>query len=1456
MKYLSRIINCLLLIFIIILNTNASTVTYLPDGDNNCNDTLTTEELEAKIIALTEKVKKENRLVDVLTSDKAYSLPIGIAKSIGGMTIIIVVDDVKFTRNGAVAKAYMNVKFSGSEKNICFMADSIAFFPWGFLDAKLKLVTKKPIKVGNLKLNLIPDKTFVHFDCKGYNSTSLGAVVEFPKDLLVKEDPATRKKITNETVKAEFITEFTDYNDILIDINIDPFQLKNLDGFGFYTQKATIDLSDIRNPQFGAYTNMYIKDLGLGLDAPLWRGIYIKKFEVKLPKDMNGKDSLSAGIGAQDMLFDDNGFTGKLFASNILTLEKGSIAGWQFSIDTLKFALQASSFDYFNFSGKINLPVSEKPSPMYYNAIIDDKSNYTFAVSPPDSTKFDLWAANVELYDNSKVAIIKKSGKYNVKAVLNGKMSIGLPKGDGVQLADISFEGMVIQTDKPNFDINSFEAGSGKMKGFPIQVKSISYKKENNKHGINIRVLVTLVKANDNGFSALGDFTIYGENVNQNSDNNSGGIASWKYSHTEFNKFSIDVHQSAFSFTGSLEIFRNDKTYGDGIKGMVTAWFKPGMGVQAVVQFGNVKGYRYWYADAFASFAAPAVIFPGVGLYGFGGGAYYHMKQIYTTQKKLPKTPMTKYDTTQLAGVSLSGVKYIPNDSIWLGLKASTLIGTIGNIKTFNAKVTFAMDFNNGGGINSISLKGDALFMSDPGTPKNKAKIYAGLFLKYDVAGNDLFGNMETYVNVNDAIVGIGENGKAGEGQLYFSDNDWYVYLGQPTDRMGVKLMSVIQAEAYFVTGTTVPGIPQPPSEVSEILGDIDLDMCRDINQLDNAGGFAFGARLKVATERKEVLIFYGDFNMGVGFDLMLVNYGDDVHCEGYTDPLGINGWYASGQMYAYVQGTIGLHIKIFRKEKDVNILDIGAAAILQAQLPNPLYLKGAVGGYYNVFGGLVKGHCNFEFEVGEKCNMVGGDVLDGINVIADFSPKSGTTGVDVFASPQVAFNYQINKKFQMTDIDNSLRTFRIKLDHCNFKCDGKIIHGRFNWNADTTVLAFESHEILPPKKEIKGDVKVVFEEYKNSKWETVKTNGEVAAETQQVTFVTGEAPNYIPLRNVLYCYPTVNQLNFYPHEYSKGYIQLDKGQNYLFEFPPDERWILDARFVCNSHWRQVDYTYNKQEKRIDFTIPENLSNSTVYEFKLVNIPVVENKNVDDNVAKEESLLATGGDTLTTKKIEGEVRQSVDEETMLAYHIRTSKYNTFNAKINALDLLYDASSVIVAGFHRHSKYFDADELFGSIEINGDNRTDPLIQCSFVAQDNYWYKKYVYDLVYKNYYNFGITLDRPKLPLGIPPVNSVFIKQTGGNFILNEQVITTGIIDWQLQFKSFKLYSAYKMYNDYLNLKSKAYNSNYNENTYLQHLIDSKFETEILNKRYDFIVKYILPGINKITTTKTFSIHYE
>ncbi len=145
--------------------------------------------------------------------------------------------------------------------------------------------------------------------------------------------------------------------------------------------------------------------------------------------------------------------------------------------------------------------------------------------------------------------------------------------------------------------------------------------------------------------------------------------------------------------------------------------------------------------------------------------------------------------------------------------------------------------------------------------------------------------------------------------------------------------------------------------------------------------------------------------------------------CAGGGKP-GINGWYAEGQAYAYLEGAIGIKVTVFRIKIEQEILRVGAGALLEAKLPNPqgFWMRGNVNGYYSLLGGRVKGRCDFGFELGEQCQWQAVDnpeetsMVDGLSVISALTPEQGKQAIDVFAAPQAVFNLPVDKPFTLSD--------------------------------------------------------------------------------------------------------------------------------------------------------------------------------------------------------------------------------------------------------------------------------------------------------------------------------------------------------------------------------------------------------------------------------------------------------
>jgi predicted transport protein len=600
-------------------------------------------------------------------------------------------------------------------------------------------------------------------------------------------------------------------------------------------------------------------------------------------------------------------------------------------------------------------------------------------------------------------------------------------------------------------------------------------------------------------------------------------------------------------------------------------------------------------------------------------------------------------------------------------------------------------------------------------------------------------------------------------------------------------------------------------------------------------------------TGNLKFMMFYARFAAGLGFDIMLKNYGD-AQCKGSTSSLGINGWYANGQAYAYFQGKIGIAVKLPFYSGNYDIIDLGAAAVLQAKLPNPLWMQGNVGGYYSILGGMVKGNCKFQVTIGQQCEIVGGSALSGIKVIADITPANGTKDVNVFNAPQAVFNMPVDKEFDIVDLDGFKKSFKIVLDEFSVKDGATALAGAKEWNEDNDVVAFNTVDVLPSKKDLKVKVKISFQEKKNGLWTAVKSNGSVVTEEMEVTFTSGVAPDYIPLNQVAYSYPVINQLNYYKDESSDGYIALSKGMPHLFQV--SKEWKQIAR-VTSATGDKHDFPYSvSNNKDINFKMPSGLSVSKIYTLELVNVPAQANKALDANVDTVLTAMA-GVDNadiqLRTKDAEGELAL-LEEKSIYTAHFRTSQFTTFKAKLNSLTVSPGWSYPISVGIHEIGVNIEGKELFDKSEVKANGPNSPLVEFS-ADLSNTWYANLVQPLVYQGYPVPGTVIKwRRELPLGIPPTKAIEIRQEEDNRELTEGEVVSNSVKSLPEFASFVYNLPYYMYKDYQDLRTQAAaSSSLSSNAWMLKIVSTDFPS-IRSGDYKVTIRYVLPG-RKTTTTQ-------
>jgi hypothetical protein len=585
----------------------------------------------------------------------------------------------------------------------------------------------------------------------------------------------------------------------------------------------------------------------------------------------------------------------------------------------------------------------------------------------------------------------------------------------------------------------------------------------------------------------------------------------------------------------------------------------------------------------------------------------------------------------------------------------------------------------------------------------------------------------------------------------------------------------------------------------------------------------------------------------GAGFDIMLRDMSNYA-CEGSSTPVGLDGWYANGQCYAYLQGELGVKIKLLFIKKKITIIKGATAALLQARLPNPTWIGGQLAVRLNVLGGLVKANMKMKMSFGNDCKLVAinGDSspLD-MPLIADLTPYDKDTDIDVFLSPQATFNMPLDEPFDIEDDNGNIKSYRIKLadfsitDSKNQKVEGKV-----KMNKTNDAATFESKEILPPYNDMKVSVSVNFEEYKAGNWSVVSQNGNIARESKEASFKTGGAPNYIPLSNIEYCYPVIGQRNFFKEETNTGYVQLKKGQSYLFP----ENFNYTVSFTTkNSTSLNPAFKYSPSDSRINYSLPDVI-NLTGYDLIFAASTDGQAGQTPEMQKTTATLTDADGESFTVDYMQQAAQKITKDGVLeiLKYSFRTSGYNTFRQKLSALQL--EPTSRYVNSDTRSLllKANNSYEIFDEAELIGNDYTagQPLVSAEAIM-DNDYYTKDIAPLVYNWYPLKGITItNRDVNQYGVPP-SKAFPMYDGYLAYVSGNTFN----DFMSKIIPFVYELPYYYSKDYYELRTKAVNS-FDKGINMQPLmplINSSF-LFIRQGNYKTTFRYNLPG-GKAGTTK-------
>jgi hypothetical protein len=936
-------------------------------------------------------------------------------------------------------------------------------------------------------------------------------------------------------------------------------------------------------------------------------------------------------------------------------------------------------------------------------------SNYTCNVNvrPKDNIILPLFVANA-LLDNTSYINILVGSSSRLDANLSGHISISsvvakeLGKLPGsFTMPSVKFQDLLLNSDNGiSIGACSLASPQKSVSGFPIQFDPTPGKDlKFSLNGTDPSVSLTphLVLAGGEGKVAISASAtiIFKSHLDIGGD----GIKSINLKSVDFGGAEIHAEIKPVKLDGTLKFTKTDT------KEELRATIKVGidLGVSTVggdmaIVFGTIhtdktitvinqseKYYNYWYVAGNVKFPDPGIAVAGfLSIYGLGGGVYSNMKQ---AAADLP--------IGDLAGAS--AVPYVES----YGTHGFKFMAEIGDpSKTFYADAAFEAMF---GTATSVTFKGKIYIMPSKEKPRT-APVWGELNMGYYTDGgtNNFFhAAFDMYLKIgmgdNMGIYGVGANNKMVSADLFAGKLDGvttnHFWLGSPYDNTaftsklyahtgigpcGVKVVlpvlgEVARATGYLMIGDGLPQtIPPPPADFMALMGqgsgslkdgkrDVNYEGSIDAGSINGkpiegakvfdpkstASGFAMGigAKMKLGFA---IMPVYAELDVYAGFDINITN-GNTAMCLDKTNnsvtPLGTNGWYGTGQVYAGLKGSIGLYVDIVIFQGKLELLGASVAAMLRGGLPNPTWAEGRLNIKYN-FLGLVQGSVPFQARIGEKCDAIPGNPFDNIKIIQDLQPTG--TNESVYTLPKAAFSIPVFKDSEFhygeaimeipvynadgkpeaprmikpyiaeftlknKDRNQAVLSSGIKMGDDNFSAtlsrnDG--LAARTNYLCSLRVKAKE----FIPKSGITGDVRsedLQIYEYRD---ETVKgvvrkvptgVKRTWAGEGASVTFKTGDYPPNIPEDYVAYTYPLKRQnFCFKGENWGHGIMKFDLingqgqgGNDNLRDSKSD--YFVRFKPLPEGSGAEIKVPFTNQGSHLDFNI-SGLKNDQLYLMQFV----------------------------------------------------------------------------------------------------------------------------------------------------------------------------------------------------------------------------------------------------------------
>ncbi|MEO5976013.1 MAG: hypothetical protein ABIS36_17120 [Chryseolinea sp.] len=1357
-----------------------------------------------------------------------FELPLGIDKSVGGIGTVIAITGMTFTPTQAgfdaatvvdLPDAGMKVAFAA--RNICMDAASICGQGTLYLANDLNLgSTGLRLKAAAASFSSPTDSgSYVVFDKVGFKRMRIRADYDLPTGLFSKKiDPGP-------PVVASLVADAISWSDWMAGVTIEPFTIAGNTDFSFSLapgKLAMYDHSSTRNPpgmpSIPGKTNSSTMD---------WNGFFMPEMLVDLPSIIRSISNAPITASATNFIIDRMGISGTLNANHLLEIGNGSLDGWYYSLDNINVKFVNNSFVSGGLQGRVLLPVStnesgEEKSQLDYTCTLSKPSGslkFEFVMKPKNDISAPLWIARLNILATSNIHVTEGDGKdFEAVATLNGSLDIGTTiKSLGViNIKAMEFEELVVQTREPYITVKTFRAGLAspqkEVAGFPASLKDPELIIKGNQAGLRIDLDLELADVLDLPAIPTANLTIdiVGDIAFDGRRPIWGGNTAASYSRVR-----VKGAAGPISLDGYLQFFDGDEVYGNGIRGGIKGEVI-GAGLDFDAMFAR-KSFAYWFVDARQKMPPPGIpIAPPLplSLFGWGGGVFYNMKQ-----KPLPTAQELfddKFTTSDLYEPSAGNV----------GFKATIILGmSDGKLFQANGTLTTIIDVHNMA-VRSIQIDANMAQLADLMHTKDAAIKGIGI-IRYDFAEEVFEALVGMEVDVKDGSTGLSVMKGSSALGLHVGkrSKQWYLKIGEPDHPNSFPMYGFASFDSYFMAGTAdlLPEMPSPPQEVVKQTGYMPSRPYYSDGQMRGLK-VAFGASMQFTDKGPAnftFLIFYASIGAGIGFDLTLQQF--ETGCDGTAGNVpGINGWYANGQLWAWLHGAAGVDVDVdFLPRAKVEAFKVQAAALLRAGLPNPLWFEGWFGGGYSVLGGLVKGQMNFKvaFNEEKKCypqsNPFSGDPL-----ISQINPNGAD--VSVMANPQVAFNYPVEKDldFELVEPDGNVKTHRFKLsiqqlDLVNVKTgktdftngkDGRIVISEDNYKATLfTTQALEAQTDYRVVVNIRvtewSEAGSYYADYIFPKGSGKRVE-QIDANT---TFKTGDCVKNLKEPHVLLAsYPFDKQRYLLQEEERNGKIILEKGIPCLFG---DNVYEVKARFTsygATQTTQDVAVTMSAGGSQLNFHLPV-LPKDAITQIQIIQFrkPAPANSGATPSMTSSlntRNLYASSAysgmseyqgkvNTATTVRtslvgLSLTQKPTLEEFEIYHYFFKTSKFNSLADKLAASndEVTATRTSKIgnLEGFNAEyaaAEGFDVFDVHGGTYRNGAGNSYAIRPLIFLREDDRWLQRYANDQLYHAYFMalFGgypsITLGNVRDQLGnyggFPPMGPVELAPWSGEPALSQ-----------------------------------------------------------------------------------------